>query len=349
MNRTLALLTSVVLVSSPALAQKRLAVIEMLTPPTMTGLGAQVTQNVITTAEKQGYTVNAPEKVRTQLGDKQYQELQQCNGKPACVSAKMQGVVADRVVVGSLDRDEKNYLVKLWLIDLTTGELISDVDRSILIASRRLSQDVNDAVPGLLRGEKEARGKKRITADTKGVSITIDGEPMGKTPQLVELKPGKHELKAEKKAFYPVERYITVAAGETTDEELRMVKIPGQVAEDEVVPALPQPEVAQATKPSGGIPDAAIGLGGAALVLAGGGLGFALDAQKAIDAQGDAYKNTRQYTDDKALTTGLFIGAGAAALGAVIVGLVVDGDHPVQAAPATTPGGGGGVVLSGKF
>lgn len=346
--RTLVLVSFALLSSTSALAQKRLAVIDVSTPPDMMGLGAQVTQSVIRGAEAQGYTVNPPDNIRTQLGEKQYEQVQQCNGEPACVVAKLQGVVADRVVVGSLNRDEKNYLVKLWLIDLASGELVADVDRQILIASRRLAQDVNDAVPGLLRGEKEARGKVRITADAKGVSVTMDGTPAGKTPLLLELKPGKHELKAEKKAYYPIERYVTVTAGTTTDEALRMVKIPGEVAEEDVVPSLPQQEQPKrAELGAGKIPDAAMATGGAALVLAGAGLGFLLDSQKALDQQGEGFRNSRQYKLDQTYSTVLLAGAGLTAITAVMIGFVMDEDGP-QLSPNVSPTGGG-VSVSGSF
>lgn len=350
MNRSLALVTIAVLASTSAFAQKRLAVVDLATPPTMTGLGAQVTQNILTTAQGQGYAVTAPDAVRAQLGEQRYGELLQCNGKPACVAAKVNGLAADRVVVGSLNRDDRNYLVKLWLIDVANGTEISDVDRSILIASRRLAQDVSDAVPGLLRGEKEAKGKLTINADAKNVEITIDGEPVGKTPLTVELKPGKHELKAEKKAYYPVSRYVTVSASEAGTEQLRMVRIPGQVSEDDVVPELPQAQRQVAQAPAGtGLPRESVMLGAAALILAGGGVGFLVDTNKALDAQGDAYRETRQYKDDRLLSTGLFVGAGAAALGAVLVGLFVDGDDKPAVAPAATAGGGGGFVVTGRF
>lgn len=337
------------LILLPAFASaqgKRLAIVELDTPPNMMGLGAQVANSINDAAQAQGYRINSPESVHGQLGDERIKQVHLCGGKPACVASKLQGVAADRVVVGSLNRDEKNYLVKLWLIDLVTGELVADIDRPILIASRRLQTDVAEAIPGFLRGEKEARGKLRLTATTRGVNITVDGEPAGKTPLLLELKPGKHQLKAEKKAFYPVDRYVTIAANTTTEEELRLVKIPGQVADDEVVPGLPQP-VTRLDEPRPGIPQEAIALGAGALVLAAGGTGFLISYNKTVQSQGEAYAQTRQGKLDQLNSTILFAGAGALALGAVIAAFALDGDG-VQAAPAVADGAGG-FVLHGRF
>ena len=347
MKRTaLALLLCLPCVAAAQQGQ-RLAVVELDTPPEMIGLGAQLAKSVIEAAEAQGYTVTPPDVVRTQLGEERLKQLQRCGGLPACVQGKLQGLDAQRAVVGSLRRDEKHYLVKLWLIDLATASLVADVDRAILIASRRLQQDVAAAVPGLLRGEKEARGQLRLDANTKGVSIEIDGAPAGKTPLQIELKPGRHQLKAEKKAFYPIERYVTVTANTTTEEQLRLVKIPGEVAEDEVIPELQKRDVPVATAKAGA-PHEAVALGVGAGIIAAAGVGFVIQHNQAVAAQGEGYKNTRQAKEDQRHATLLFAAAGITALSAVILGLTLDGDDKLEAAPAAGPGGGG-VVVNGRF
>lgn len=337
-----------ILLPAVSLAQgKRLAVVELDTPPNMIGLGGQLAQSVITAAEAQGYRINSPESVRAQLGEERMKQVWACGGKSACVVSKLQGVVADRVVVGSLNRDEKHYLVKLWLIDMATSELVADVDRAILIASRRLQSDVTEAVPGLLRGEKEARGKLRLTANTRAVDVTVDGEPVGKTPLLLELKPGKHQLKAEKKAYYPIDRYVVITANTTTEEELRLVRIPGQIPDDEAVPGLPALQATQLEKAKPGIPHEAIALGGAAVVLAGAGTGFLLAYNRVLREQGAGYAQTPAGKADQLNSTVLFAGAGAAALAAVIFGLTLDGDG-TTVSPAVAEGSGG-LVFSGQF
>lgn len=321
---------------------KRLAVVELDTPPNMLGLGAQLAKTVVDAAEAQGYRINSPDSIRTQLGEDRLKQVHACAGKPDCVVAKLQGVVADRVVVGSLNRDERHYLVKMWLIDMATGELVADIDRAILIASRRLQSDVAEAIPGLLRGEKEARGKLRLTATTRGVDITVNGAPAGKTPLLLELKPGKHQIHAEKKAYYPIDRYVTIAANVTTEEELRLVKIPGEVADDEVVAGLPELAKPDVQKAKPGVPNEAIAVGASALVLAGAGTGFLLSAS-ASERATPGYAQSPAGRADQLNSTVLFAGAGAAALTAVILGLTLDGDGP------TVSAGAGGVAVSGRW
>ncbi|HZN91343.1 MAG TPA: PEGA domain-containing protein, partial [Myxococcales bacterium] len=141
----------------------------------------------------------------------------------------------DRAVLGTLRRDEKNYLVQLWLLDLKGGKVIAEVDRAILIASRRLVQDVTDAVPPLLRGEGERFGKLTITSPVKGAEVMLNGEPLGRTPVSTQLKPGRYEIQVTKKNHMAVQRLVDVNAGQTTVEEVRLILLPGMRAEPEAV------------------------------------------------------------------------------------------------------------------
>lgn len=215
---------------------KRLAVVDLATPPTMVGLGFQLTQAVVDAAREQGYVTIQPGEVRKGLGEDKYKELTNCGPSPACAAAKMTGLfTADRAVLGSLRRDEKNYLVQLWLLDLKAGKVVAEVDRAILIASRRLVQDVTDAIPPLLRGEGERRGTLTITSAVKGAEVVLNGEVVGATPVTTQLKPGRYQIQVSKKNYMAVQRLVDVNAGQTTVEEVRLILLPGMRAEPELV------------------------------------------------------------------------------------------------------------------
>src|SRR5262249_15848689 len=151
-------------------------------------------------------------------------------------------------VAGSLNRDDRNYLVKLQLIDLDKGEVIAEIDRSILIASRRLNQDVAAAVPRMLPREREARGAPKLNADVKSVNLTIAGGVAGVTPLSTTLKPGKQEVKLEKQKYLPVTRLVDVEPGAVTQEDVRLILEPGARPEEEELPPVP---VQSAQKQSG--------------------------------------------------------------------------------------------------
>jgi PEGA domain len=46
-------------------------------------------------------------------------------------------------------------------------------------------------------------------------SVSVDGKPVGDTPLLdLQVSPGTHELRIERPGFEPVERIVTVTAGQ---------------------------------------------------------------------------------------------------------------------------------------
>lgn len=343
--------------AAPANAPKpRVAIVDVEAPPTMMGLSAQVTLKVLEAARKLGYPVVSPEEIRAQLGEKEYAELQRCHQKTTCIALHLAKVKADHLVVGTLGRDEKNYLVRLWLIDLNKSEVITDLDRPILIASRRLTQDVVAAMPGLLRGEKEARGTLKLSSNAPRVAVTVDGESHGLTPLTLELKPGKHEVRLEKKAYWPVTRLVTIEPNRVTDEVVRLIVIPGQTPEEL---AKPPPMVAGAGEghdflvPAGAwvAVTAAVGAGGAGTYLA-----FTSDAKAGrlrpgFDPGVTTGANTVSADRNAMVANVCFVAAGVALAAGILVTLVGNSDGPapkVQALPAAGAGSGG-LLLQGSF
>jgi hypothetical protein len=205
----------------------------------MLGLAQQMTRQVLDAARAQGLKVVPPEELETFLGPKNVLVLKQCGGAAGCVAARLAELPVNRAVVGTLGRDDTHYLVHLWLIALTPPAVVAEVDRAILIASRRLQPDVAAAIPGLLRGEQDAKGTLVVESTVPGASVVLDGEPIGQTPVTRTLKPGKHELRLSQTGFYPVERLVTVEPGKTTRDVVRLVAFPGTSA---AALATPPPE-----------------------------------------------------------------------------------------------------------
>ena len=253
--------------SASAATPQTLAVVEVNAPPMMQGLAQQIGQQVLSIARAQGMTVVPPEEIDSFLGAKKSLALKQCGGSAGCVAASLAELPVSRAVVGTLSRDETHYLVHLWLLSLTPPAVVTEVDRAILIASRRLQQDVAAAIPGLLRGQQEALGTLVVETAVPGAEVTLDGEPAGKTPVSRTLKPGKHEIHVESPGFYPVDRLVSVEPGATTRDTVRLVAIPGAGTAALALPPGAKPEPAQ----SGGfrVPVAgwvALGVGAGAAV-----------------------------------------------------------------------------------
>ena len=348
--------------AAPA-AKGQVAVIELDTPGAMMGLGSQVVQEVVSAAKAQGYSVLAPEQVQERLGQQGAERLRKCAGQKSCVLANIGPLGVDKVVFGQLGRDEKSYLLKLYFVDAKTGSDIADVDRAILIASRRFKQDVQEAVPRMMRGESEARGTLRITSNVKNAAVWIDGEPAGKTPFEVKLKPGKYQVQLEKKAYLPIKRFVDVYANKVSDEDFRLILEPNGVPEEDGVPALvgkpEQPQEPAQHGPRVTLP-AWIAFGAAA-VTGGVGAYYGLKAQSTeralkdgFDAATQTYQGTRQQALDgkaQAKTANLLYGGAALAAAAGVLFVVFDvggDDADVTAAPSVGCGGAG-VTLQGRF
>ena len=221
----------------PALGKEKLAVAELHTASALTGMGAQVARAVGDAAEALGFQVLTADEVRETLGSGLASDLRGCEGEPECAAPKLRKTGATRGVVGSLTRDEKSYLLKLWFLDLVNLQVLSTVDRRILIASRRFTPDVNEALPRMLRGEKEATAKVRFTADAPGVVLEVDGVEVGQAPLVLEVKPGKHRVRGRKRGFETVERYFTTLADGSHDESLRMIRRADEMSTEDITSA----------------------------------------------------------------------------------------------------------------
>jgi hypothetical protein len=355
------MLPSLVLASALA-ATPKVAIVDVDAPDLMMGLGAQVTRALVAEAQAQHLDLLEPDALRQKLDAKRYEGLRKCGGKPACVAQELEGTGAERAVLGSLGRDEKNYLLKLWLIDLKKLSVLADVDRSILIAARRLQKDVEQAVPPFLRGEQEARGTLVVEANLQDAQVFLNGEFLGTPPLTHVLRPGKHEVKVARTKYLPITRLVDLEPNKETKVFFKLLLVPGQVPDEPLGPALPKKKGDEGAAPATMVLSPLTWvLGGAAIAAGGAGLGFGLVARgqestlrEGYDAATEVYAGTRALALEQnrnALIANVSFGvAGAALVGAVISG-IVDGTRAapaVQVAPAASATGAG-ISLGGSF
>ncbi len=344
--------------SAAAAPGQAVAILEVNAPPMMQGLASQMTRQVLDAARAEGLKVVPPEDVETFLGPKNTLALKECGASPACLSARLADLPVNRAVVGTLGRDQTHYLVHLWLISLSPPAQVTEVDRAILIASRRLQTDVATALPAFLRGEQEAKGTLVLESTVPNADVTLDGEPAGQTPLTRLLKPGKHELRVSHPGFYPVERLVTVGPSQTTRDTVRLVAIPG--AEPLALPA----QTIESPTASGGlrVPVAGwVALGGG-LAAAGAGAFLAVAShnnQSQLLAGYNPARNSYQGFRSQAVTgehqaTWANVCFGIAGAGLVTFGILtwISSSAPAEAHASLGVGAGpqgGSVSLSGSF
>ncbi len=324
----------------------------------MLGLAGQVTRAVLAEAQAQKRSFAGPDELKAALPPKRYEELRHCGGKPACVAQALEGSGYTRAVLGQLGRDDKNYLLRLWLIDVGTMRVIADVDRAVLIAARRLQKDLEEAIPRLLRGEQEAKGTLTIDSNLGDAQVTLNGELVGAPPVTLSLKPGKYEVHLERKKYLSVTRLVEVEAGKETREKIPLLLKPGEVADEPLAAVVKKPGQDDGSALRVSAPTwIAIAV---TLVATGTTLAFGLTEQRlekklleGFDTTTGVYAGTRQdalAARDFALLTNISIAVAAAGLAATIGLLIRDAvsHSEVSVAPAVSPGGAG-LVFGGRF
>jgi hypothetical protein len=354
------MLPALVVITAITAASPKIAIVDVDAPDLMMGLGAQVTRAIESEAAAQKLDVMLPDQIRAKMDARRYESLKKCGGKVACVAQELESLGVQRAVMGQLSRDERNYILKLWLIDVAGLTVIADVDRSILIAARRFQKDVEQAVPPLLRGEREARGTLVIEANLADAQVTPNGEFAGTPPLQETLKPGKYEVKIERKKYLPVTRLVAVEANQEAKVVFKLLLIPGQIPDDQIVPALTKKPDEKAPPPTVQLSALTWILGGVTVAAAGTGLAFGLIARgqertlrDGFDAQTGLYLGTRAQALEQnrnALVANVALGvAGGALIGAVISG-IVDGTRPppVQVTP-TVSATSAGLSFGGSF
>ncbi|MFO0599504.1 MAG: PEGA domain-containing protein [Myxococcaceae bacterium] len=350
------MLPSVFTVALVLAAGPKTAVVDVDAPDLMMGLGAQVTRALVAEAKNQKFDLVTPDDLRAKMDAKRYEALKKCGGKAACVAQELESFGIKRAVLGQLGRDEKNYILKLWLLDLGTLTVIADVDRPILIAARRFQKDVEQAVPPLLRGEREARGTLSVSANLNDAQVSLNGDFVGTPPLSLTLRPGKYEVKVERKKYLSITRLIAVEANQDSKAEFKLLLIPGQVPDDQVVPELKKKDEPGAA-PTLALSPLTWTLGAFTLAASGTGLIFGLIArsqfdelQKGFDMNLMLYAGTRAQALEQnrnALIANIAFGVAGAALAGTIVSGIIDGTR-VQVAPTVTPQGAG-VTVGGTF
>lgn len=330
------------------------AIADVDTADAMMGLGAQVTRDLLAAAETQKLPVSTPDQLRTMLTPSKYAALKKCRDSTACVAQALAGTPITRVITGFLSRDEKNYLLRLWHHDVKNGTVICDVDRAILIAARRFQKDVEQAVPGLLRGEREARGTLVVECNVSTAQVSVNGDFVGTPPATLTLKPGKYEVKVERNKYLPVTRLVAVEANQKTTETIKLLLMPGQTADEDLVPRLAgkdKPGEEQARGLTLSIPTWVSGSVAAAAGISASIFGVLARRQETalrdgLDAMTGVYVGTRAQAIEQnrnALIANVsFITLGVAALSTAVF-LVFDilGANDAPAAPAPAPGSGG--------
>jgi hypothetical protein len=355
----MALLPATLALAITAVPAGKIALVDLDT--SMIGMASQVTLALKEAAVREKRVIVSADELRAKLGSKKYQELIKCSGKPACVAQSLAELPdITRAISGSLAVDEKNYVLRLSLIDLPSLTVVADVDRSILIASRRFQRDVKELAGPLLRGEREARGTLTVKTNARDAQVTVNGELIGVAPVTLQLKPGKHEVKVERPKYLPVTRLVDLEPNQTFTAEIRMILKPGEKVEEEV-PALVSKNGESGDGGGFRVRPPTLVAAGAALIAFGVGTVFGIQSSSGDRQLLSGYnKTTDTYLGKRVdaiavhknatIANVSFAVAGAAAVvtGVLLFFDIRAGNPALEIAPVASPTGAG-VLIGGHF
>ena len=225
----LAAAVAAVCASPPALAAEPLLVVAALkAPPNLTFTGKNAGEAVAREARQtRRFDVMGPEEVERTHGRSAAQKLQACADDVKCLAEVARALGAERAVGGWLSQTESTYKVGVVHVDAKKGVALASFTREVPIASRRLLAEVAGATPALLRGEKDAPGKLEVTCNVQGAEVAVGGEPRGKTPVTLELRPGRYQVEVSKAGHIRQDpHWVEVKAGEATRDEVKLYPVP---------------------------------------------------------------------------------------------------------------------------
>ena len=168
--------------NTPSLTDVKVAVLEL----SAMGLSSAMRNNLErllrnSIATMDGFAVIPPVDVQMALQDPKNKDVAECSGGPECAVAIGRLVGADLVLFGTISTIGEAFSLNLRVMAVVNSKELArersrtSGNRNLLISELRL------AAYRMLAPEK-IRGSLLVEIDVEGVSIEIDGKPVGVTP-----------------------------------------------------------------------------------------------------------------------------------------------------------------------
>lgn len=175
------------------------------------------------------------------LGHERFQDALDCSDV-SCVADIAGTAGVDLLLTGTVMYDRASYTVLAKLINTGEGKVEAQVEHLVMGGARSLLESAeiviakalgtSDAVLRRRRRVKEdwlytlIGGSIKVTANVDDAEILVDGELKGRSSQSpYVLSPGQHRLVARLDGYRPSETTVMVRKGQTTDVEVRLVKL----------------------------------------------------------------------------------------------------------------------------
>jgi hypothetical protein len=193
-------------------------------PPT---LGALTTQTMSSyAANTLGMEVISKDDLRKLVSYQQLQQLVGCDTDTCNHAAGLsQSLGVQRILTSTLGRIGNRFQLSVVAMDTTTGKVVGRVTREIQNEEEILENARDLCHFALLHAQRDSKGYVRVTVNSVGAQIAIDGTTSGVSPLPVPARvaEGKHSIHVEKKGFLPFDGALTVEAGKEARVEVTLI------------------------------------------------------------------------------------------------------------------------------
>ena len=153
-----------------------------------------------------------------------------------CLSFVADSLEADKVIIGSIDANDRLYLVQLKEFDKATSAFVNDVSFSVNGTEETFTAEMDLLVKRFVYGDF---GTLVITTSQEGVVLSVDDEPVeGPSPiKLEKLIFGTHTVKGKKEGFQNFQQEVVIKINE--EVQLTVELLPGESKEPELTDPKP--------------------------------------------------------------------------------------------------------------
>ncbi len=137
---------------------------------------------------------------------------------------------ASHLVRASVEQANRDYNVKLELVDTNSGEVVAEVETTCEICGLDELGELVEGQGAVLQTKLAALDVPAsiltVTSTPPGAVVIVDGEGVGKTPLEREMMPGEHRIRVVRTGYVTEDRRVTVVDGVSQAVDVSLKKSP---------------------------------------------------------------------------------------------------------------------------
>jgi TolB-like protein len=190
-----ALTAALTLIATSAIAAPRVAVMPVEFEGRVPDVSRiSLSERLVEGLARAGFEVSAGDVLKSALHNNPAPET--CHA-PACYRQIAQRLALQFLVIAQVKIKERNYELKLQLVNGRDGKLSSDERETCeLCGISEVGEKLDKLASSLMSrvGERTDPAHVTVQSEPLGASVTVDGRAAGETPLVVELSPGTHDV-----------------------------------------------------------------------------------------------------------------------------------------------------------